>query len=111
MNTQINKASPQKPKVAMLLIQAFPGGKIQSVPKDVFEKILNKILGRIHLLEHEVDYTAIELCTKIFWENEIDAAERKCAGKYIALMVNSGKLPLQPNGIDPSSKAKLYRRK
>jgi hypothetical protein len=111
MNTQIKKVSPQKPNVAMLLIQPYPGGKFQTVPKSTFEKILDKILSRIDTLAYEVDFTSIQLCTEKFWEEEIDSSERKCAGKYIALMVSSGKLPLQPNGIDPSSKAKLYRRK
>lgn len=111
MNTQLIKVPAQQTDRTMLLIQSYSGGKIQSIPKDVFEKIMKQILSRLHLLAPETDYTSIELCTKQFWENELGPEEHKCAGKYIALMVSTGKLPLQPNGINLSSKAKLYRLK
>lgn len=109
MSTQVKDAHDPLADTTMLIIQPYPGGPIHTVPKVVFEKIQNRILSRIHLLERDTDYTAIELCTKHFWENEIAPEVRKCAGKYIALMVSLGKLPLKPNGLNPSSKAKLYR--
>jgi hypothetical protein len=111
MKTQVMKDCKHGSNDVMLVIQPYPGGKIHSVPQEVFEKILTKILSRLHEFERDTDYTAIELCTKAFWEKEIEQSVRKCAGKYIALMVEADRLPMRPNGINPSSKAKLYRLK
>lgn len=101
------RMKPQAVEEITLVLEAYPGGPIRSVPKGLYDRLLAQIQARIPELIGGVKYTAEELCTSAFWD-AIDESDRTTAGKCIAIMVDRGELTLLPAGKDGSN-ACLYK--
>jgi len=79
------------------------------IPKALCDSVKYQVESILPALLPDVDFTLKELCGEEYW-NQLEAGERKLAGRFIADLVSRNLLPLS-FGLKTDANAKTYRLK